>query len=1099
MKQRCGRDTIAYLPAVLLAFILVLLGTFPAGAADFVDTKTSGYRMEISQLEAMDILQGYPDGRFYPEQPVSRAEFAKMLIAAAREQKDAAALAGITSLNYDDVDTDFWAKGYIVAGVEKGWLTIQGSLFGPDAYLTRQEAAVILSQVLQSGQGSQSGSAKAEVKFTDSKTIDGEAVAGVQQAVQEGLLTKFPDGSFRPLARLSRGEAAHVLALLMDRAGTLFDFSGILKKVGANALTAEVSGLDRTFKLASDAQIFDRNNLVTELSDLLPGRINFNVNDKGRIVFARYSYEDEYADVNTTQLELSAPQEESVSTQPDDAQAPEAAEIMANGKQDSEPNGTNLQTKPSLSLAIAQQEAGIRQMQTETGTSGQGVTIAIIDSGIDPLQPDLQRTDDGRRKVVDWVNYSAEGRVETKQLADENGSYIITSAGTYTLPGTAKSQSGQYHYGFWPEAWVTYSHDYDFTGNGSRSDQIMVLVVDSQTAGVYDEVFVDTNQNFSLTDEVPLKIYRDNKNSYASFPKTGDLPQGFPFVLCDIWDGGNMISFGYDSEGHGTHVAGIAAANGALRGAAPNAQLMAIKVADSAGVAYLENTLKAVEYAVKKGANIINVSLGYYEKDPATVKKFRDRIGELANHTLICVSVGNDGPGLSTLAAPADVSQVLSVGGYSTPSMWSADYGWKIPSAGLWYFSSAGPAADGGMKPDLLAPGAVISTVPAWTGQTSQLIEGSSMASPFAAGAAALLMEDMWKKGHGFNSLMIKQALVNGARPLEDLSMAEQGCGALDAYAADQLILKEKVLPADDNVEVSSDLSGAGRGLFIRDEIPGGANYNIYNHDGEALIQWQSGADWLQLKNSPIYLPADGQRNLRVEYALPSQPGLYTALITGTFADSNRIPLEIFNTVVVPEQWSKNGEINLYQDLTAGQMKRFYIRVPEDEKSLTLNLKVLGSLNQLQGRVRMHIFDAAGKLYDVTEFAGRAPKGMTARREISEEIDSPMAGIWEIVIYSSSTLSDYGLTTSNYVLNAQLDHFAETAKKAESEFIIGAAVPRGTDAQADIHLTILKAKDYLPYSGPLLINGRLYHVDQGKVTVTADVQHEKVNITVQRP
>jgi subtilisin family serine protease len=816
--------------------------------------------------------------------------------------------------------------------------------------------------------------------------------------------------------------------------------------------------------------------------------------------FARLSYANEYLDLNTSQIGESEPQEEAVVNQSVSQQIPDTGEVLAADEQSSDTNEPISKKQPELSLETAQEAVGIKQLQREMNVSGRGVTIAVIDSGIDPLQQDLQRTLDGQRKVVDWVNYSEEGQVETDLLISSavNDKYINTSKGAYTLPGTVRSQSGQYHFGFWQEEWITYSHKFDFTGNNSKEDQIMVLVVDSKTPGIYDQVFVDTNQNFSLADEVPLAVYRDNKYNYASFPKTADLPQGFPFVLCDIWNGGNTVSFGYDSEGHGTHVAGIAAANGLLQGAAPNAQLIALKVADSAGIAYLDDTLKAVEYAISKGADIINLSLGYYELDDEEVQAFRNRINELAAHTLICVAAGNDGPGLSTLASPADAANTLSVGACFTPEMLAADYGWTTASSGLWYFSSTGPAADGSLKPDLLAPGSAVSTVPVWDGGATRLIEGSSMAAPFAAGAAALLMEEMWQQGHGFNSLMIKQALVNGAHQLDTLSVSEQGHGVLDAYTAEQIIIQEKVLPADSEVKVSSNLAGDRSGLLIRQSIPGRATFAIQNRDREAQVDWKSNSDWLSLENNPMFLPVGSRRNLQVKYDVPAQPGLYTGMIEGTFIDSNRAPLKILNTVIIPERWSENGEINQYNDLAAGQMQRIFVQVPEGEKSLLLNLRVLGALNNLQGRARMHIFDAAGNLYKVTEFAGLAPKGMTARREVSEEIEFPQAGVWEVVIYSSSTLSNFGLSRSNYVFNAKLESPLAAPGLVEAEFIIGAAFPRTADSQAEMQLTILNASNNLPYSGLLEINGRLYYVEQGKVLVTTDIQRGAIDLVAKK-
>ena len=1095
MKNSC-RYKKPYFQAAMLAFFIMLILTRSAQAADFVDTKKNWGRLEISQLQAVDILQGYPDGRFYPEQPISRAEFAKMLVAALGE-KEAASELGKAAPVFADIPTAYWANGYIMAGVERGWLQGQGTVFTPEAFITRQEAALVLSRI-QATEELQN--ALEVLDFTDADSIADWAAEGIKQAVQQGLVTGFPDGSFRPEAQLSRAEAVHLFHEIMKQQGRLFDFSGIVKQADAKSLTIPVAGKDRVFSLADEAQIFDRNNLVAALSDLLPARINFNVNSSGELSFGQISYENEYLDLSVQQLETPNLQEEAAVSQSDSPVAPVSLDIQVADEQGVSLAEPPSKTQPALSLGVAQYISGIKTLQTEKAVSGQGVTIAIVDSGIDPLQQDLQRTQDGQRKVVDWVNFSDEGRVDTNLVASAiTGEDLIkTSRGFVTLPGSDQSLSGQYHYGFWSEDWIAYSLDFDFNGNQNKEDQIMVLVVDTKTAGVYDQVYVDTNQNFSMADELPLRVFRDNKYNYASFPASADLKQGFPFVLCDVGAYGNEVSFGYDSEGHGTHVAGIAAANGVLQGVAPNAQLMALKVADSGGIAYLEDTLQAVEYAVRKGADIINISLGYYEQDEPAIEAFRARINELAAHTLICVAGGNAGPGLSTLAVPADAPNTLSVGAYIAPQMWATDYGWTTASAGLWYFNSVGPAGDGSLKPDLLAPGSAVSTYPVWTGKTYMLNEGSSMAAPFVAGTAALLMEEMWKQGHGFNSLMIKQALVNGARPLEALSAVEQGHGVLDAYEAAQLVIQEEGLANDSEVIISSQLFGDGSGLLARESIPGSVSFEIQNRAEEAHITWHSETDWLQIENNPEFLPDNGRRTLQLAYDLPGQPGLYTGLIEGTFDDSNRAPLQLMNTVAVPENWSKNGEFTKYDSLSAGQIKRSFLEVPQGEESLVFKLRILGSLNNLQGRARMHIFDTKGQLYTVSEYAGLAPDGLASSREVTVTIDLPIAGIWEVVVYSSSTLSQYERTESDYIFNAKLAQLPEAPKYVTGEFIIGSTYPRSEDGKTNIQLTILNVSDNSPYDGLLQINDRLYYVDQGKVCINLDIQRQAINIIVKR-
>ncbi len=65
-----------------------------------------------------------------------------------------------------------------------------------------------------------------------------------------------------------------------------------------------------------------------------------------------------------------------------------------------------------------------------------------------------------------------------------------------------------------------------------------------------------------------------------------------------------------DDHGHGSHVAGIVAADGLLRGVAPGAEILAYKVLDARGEGYASNVIAALEQAVADGADVINLSLG---------------------------------------------------------------------------------------------------------------------------------------------------------------------------------------------------------------------------------------------------------------------------------------------------------------------------------------------------------------------------------------------------------------------------------------------------------------------------------------------------------
>ncbi len=235
------------------------------------------------------------------------------------------------------------------------------------------------------------------------------------------------------------------------------------------------------------------------------------------------------------------------------------------------------------------------------------------------------------------------------------------------------------------------------------------------------------------------------------------------------YDFANGDSDPLDGHGHGTHVAGIAAANGKIRGVAPDARLLAVKVLNDNGSGPDSNLIAGLEWAVANGADVINLSLGspaWPENDPLS------RAAEkVVDHGVVVVAaVGNSGPLYYTIGSPAIAQKAISVG--------ASDNGDKIAN-----FSSCGPTIDRlAIKPDLLAPGMLRSTLPIdqpWQSEPYGTRIGTSMAAPYVAGAAALLLE----RSPDWTPLQVKQGLVAHARDLSGNVFA-QGAGHIDIEKA---------------------------------------------------------------------------------------------------------------------------------------------------------------------------------------------------------------------------------------------------------------------------------------------------------------------------
>ena len=166
------------------------------------------------------------------------------------------------------------------------------------------------------------------------------------------------------------------------------------------------------------------------------------------------------------------------------------------------------------------------------------------------------------------------------------------------------------------------------------------------------------------------------------------------------------------------------------------------------------------------------------------------------------ISAGNSGPGLNTVGDPSVATDVVSVAASISKDTWRANYGSEVrASHAVFPFSSRGPREDGGLKPNITAPGAAISTTPAVAaGQRRcrrpattchpgyQMLNGTSMAAPQATGAAALLLSAAKATGRTVSPAALRRALYSSATWIDGAPAHSQGYGLVNVPGAWQLL-----------------------------------------------------------------------------------------------------------------------------------------------------------------------------------------------------------------------------------------------------------------------------------------------------------------------
>jgi subtilisin len=196
-----------------------------------------------------------------------------------------------------------------------------------------------------------------------------------------------------------------------------------------------------------------------------------------------------------------------------------------------------------------------------------------------------------------------------------------------------------------------------------------------------------------------------------------------------------------DEKKHGTHVAGIIAGennNIGVTGIAYHGKIMPIRVLDENGTGSINNFVKGIHYAVDNGANIINISMATSQPD----SQLQDAIEYAETKgVLVVIAAGNNGA--SEPEYPAKYAQNVGI---------------AVGSLAL-----NGRIATASNRPGetplnyLVAPGVnIYSTVP---NNQYKKLSGTSMATPFVAGVAALMLS----ANHRLTPNQIKEILIRSA------------------------------------------------------------------------------------------------------------------------------------------------------------------------------------------------------------------------------------------------------------------------------------------------------------------------------------------------
>ena len=162
----------------------------------------------ISELVDKNVLAGYEDGSYRPEETVTRAEWSKMMVVASGKQEVRLENNGAYAVDYNAND---WYYGYVNAVVDymNFYNESDGVYFKPDQAVSREDVTVSLVKL--KGYDTENVDYSVIMSFNDHDSISNSIKKYVAVGVEKGLISGYEDNTFRGQDTLTRAEAATLL------------------------------------------------------------------------------------------------------------------------------------------------------------------------------------------------------------------------------------------------------------------------------------------------------------------------------------------------------------------------------------------------------------------------------------------------------------------------------------------------------------------------------------------------------------------------------------------------------------------------------------------------------------------------------------------------------------------------------------------------------------------------------------------------------------------------------------------------------------------------------------------------------------------------
>jgi hypothetical protein len=720
---------------------------------------------------------------------------------------------------------------------------------------------------------------------------------------------------------------------------------------------------------------------------------------------------------------------------------------------------------------------------------GRGVTIADLESAPDFLAPELATglTIDGRSvpKFLEIRTAGEPGDVSGAAWLEMRDTVVARRGGfqyrgrAYTAPASGRFRVDVLDERSGRPDWL---NDFNGDGNPLGSDSVFAVLWDERK----NTIWIDTDQDGDFTREHPLKDFSvaHEIGVLGHDNPTTPLRESVGFTV-QIDRQRHAVAINLGLGAHASMVQGAAAgargARGRYDGVAPGARLASIDYGSGSISGYAEALISA---CADPRIDIIVFEMNHYVTDAVyPVRDGRYVVSVLASRLIerfgkpLLVPAGNE-PGLGQVVESGLAAQAISVGAYQSAESYRINSGVVTGKQdNLHVVGSGGPAGDGALKPDLLAPSGVLTSTagnavePAAAGLYYQLPSGyaigggTSTATPVAGGAIALLISAAKQVGVPYDAARLRRALLSTTRALGNIQPFEQGNGLLQvAPAWDALVrmARDSTLtpvaisvraPVRTGVSAWLSTPNVGEGLYETDGWAAGQR-------GERVLTltrtsgrpgpWAFATRWVGNDGTfatagRVTLPLGAPVPLPITVA-PTTSGAHSAVLELSDPANANPVRRISFVIIVPDTFAApNYRLTMRDSVPRpGRLNRFF-RVPAGARGLELDFSEMSHdfLSSLSSGILVSLYRPDGRWRHLGEF-GQLRKSGGVRY-----VTWPEPGVWQLTLtgdHTSMHLDQEGespLGSVPFTLNASILG-ATVEAKAGSEPDAAAATARST-------------------------------------------------------